>query len=165
MQTLLKRIFAVSLLLLVTACAGTASQEEVAREFWAAMAAKDIDKAKGFAKQGSMEGVSANEGPAVATIEVREAKVEGGQTLVPTTLTAMQDGQQQTLNFNTVLEEEAGVWKVDFDKTTTSMLGFSVQDMVEGMGKAMGEAMKGMGEAIGKGLGGEAAQPSGQPAP
>jgi hypothetical protein len=164
MYVLFTRIYPIVLSLLVVGCTNTMSQEDVAREFWNAMAAKDIAKAKTFAKPGTMEGVSANEGPGVETIDLKPAKMEGGQALVPTVITGLKDGQRQTLSFNTVLEEEAGTWKVDFDKTMTSMLGFSMQDMMEGMGKAMGEAMKGMGEAIGKGLGGDNAQPQSEPA-
>jgi hypothetical protein len=163
MYTPFKRIFPIVLALLAASCANTMSQEDVAREFWNAMAAKDIAKAKTFAKPGTMEGVSANEGPGVETIEFKPVKMESGQALVPTVLTGIKDGQRQILSFDTVLEEDAGAWKVDFDKTTTSMLGFSMQEMMESMGKAMGEAMKGMGEAVGKGLG-DAAQPPSEPA-
>lgn len=146
----------IGLCIVLTACGGKhLSEQEVARDFWSAMAAKDLAKAKTFAKTGTMEGVSPNEGSAMDKIDLKPSKVENGLTVVPTTVTATENGEQKTTSFNTVLEQEDGEWKVDFEKTMTAMMGFSMQDMMEGMGKTMGDAMKGVGEAIGKGLGGE----------
>lgn len=145
-----------SLILFVGACAGDLhpSQQEVARDFWTAMEAKDLAKAKTYAKKGTMDNVSPNNDAKMDKVEIRPSKVENGLTVVPTTVTSTQNGEQKTTSFNTVLEQEDGEWKIDFEKTSTSIMGFSMQDMMEGMGKAMGDAMKGVGEAVGKGLGG-----------
>jgi hypothetical protein len=145
-----------SLISLISACAGVPhpSQQEVARDFWTAMEAKDLAKAKTYAKKGTMDNVSPSNDAIMDKVEIKPSKVENGLTVVPTTVTATQNGEQKTTSFNTVLEQEDGEWKVDFEKTSTSIMGFSMQDMMEGMGKAMGEAMKGVGEAVGKGLSG-----------
>ncbi len=145
-----------SLILFLSACAGGPhlSQQEVARDFWTAMEAKDLAKAQTYAKKGTMDSVSPNNDAKIDKVEIKPSKVENGLTVVPTTVTATENGEQKTTAFNTVLEQEDGEWKVDFEKTTTSIMGFSMQDMMEGVGKAMGEAMKGVGEAVGKGLSG-----------
>ena len=153
---LFKAVF-LCVFLILTACAGGGphlSQQEVARDFWTAMETKDLAKAKTYAKKGTMDSVSPNNDAKIDKVEIKPSKVENGLTVVPTTVTATENGEQKTTSFNTVLEQEDGEWKVDFEKTTTSIMGFSMQDMMEGMGKAMGEAMKGVGEAVGKGLSG-----------
>jgi hypothetical protein len=130
------------------------SQMDVARDFWTAMAANDIAKAKTYAIKGTMDGITPNQDATVDKIDLRKPHEENGQTFVPTTVTGANNGEQKTMSFNTVLAKEDGDWKVDFTKTTTAMMGVSMQEVMEGMGKAMGDAMKGMGEAVGKGLGG-----------
>lgn len=153
MQALKKILGFVIPLLIVAGCAGnTMKQQEVAREFWSAMSAKDIAKAKTFAVAGTMEGVSASDDSGIDEVNLKPSRIENGQALVPTVLTGMKDGKRQTLSFNTVLVQAGDSWKVDFDKTTNSMLGFSMQEVMEGMGKAMGEAMQGVGAAVGKSL-------------
>lgn len=160
--TFLKRIIPFTVLL-IAACATSLSKQDVARDFWTAMAAKDIAKAKTFASAGSLDGVSPNNenDNTIDKVDLRPAKESDGLTVVPTIVTSMENGQEKTLSFDTVMIKENGEWKVDFEKTTNSMLGFSMKDMMEGMGKAMGEAMgnamKGLGEGIGKGLEGGSA--------
>jgi hypothetical protein len=144
-----------ALCILLSACANNQpSQQEVALDFWSAMAAKDLAKAKTYAKPGTMDGVTANIDSNVDKIDIKPAVEKNGVTVVPTTVIATENGEQKSRAFDTVLEQEGGEWKVNFEKTTTSMMGFSMQQMMEGMGKAMGEAMKGVGEAVGKGLSG-----------
>ena len=146
----------VSLCLILGACASSnLSQQEVARDFWTAMAVKDFAKAKTYAKKGTMDGITSKNDSRLDKIDLKPVIEKNGLTVVPTTITANESGQDKAVSFNTVLERENGEWKVDFEKTTTSMMGFSMQEMMEGMGKTMGEAMKGVGEAVGNGLGGQ----------
>ncbi len=154
----------ITLCLILAGCAGPQlSQQEVARDFWSAMAAKDLEKAKTYAKKGTMDGVTPNDDSSMDKIGLKAATKKNGVTVIPTTVTATENGHEKSISFDTVLDQENGEWKVDFEKTTTSMLGFSMQDMMEGMGKSMGEAMKGVGEAIGKGLGGQSPDPAPNP--
>ncbi|MBK8816409.1 MAG: hypothetical protein IPN42_13315 [Methylococcaceae bacterium] len=150
----LDKVIVFSFILVLSACAGGPhpTQQEVARDFWTAMETNDLAKAKTYAKKGTMDSVSPNNDAKMDKVEIKPSKVENGLNVVPTTVTATQNGEQKTTSFNTVLEQEDGEWKVDFEKTSTSIMGFSMQDMMEGMGKAMGDAMKGVGEAVGKGL-------------
>ena len=152
MNKLIKTIGAISLFLFVSACATKRSQQEVASDFWAAMMANDIAKARSFAKTGTMNNVTPKDNTNVEKVEIRHAREENGLTYVPTTIIGKENGKPQNLSFDTVLDKEDGEWKVDFDKTTTSILGFSMENVMEGMGKAMGKAMQGMGDAVGKGL-------------
>lgn len=145
MQTSLRKISFIVLPLLVAACANTQAQQnvtapqEVAREFWSAMVSKDIAKAKTFAKSDTRDSMEANEEPEIEKINLQPSKRENGQlVVVPTVMIRTKDGKQQTLSFKTVLVEEIGEWKVDFDKTTDSMRGFSEPDGTEGSGEAGG---------------------------
>ena len=145
-----------ALCILLSACASNQpSQQEVARDFWTAMAIKDLAKAKTYAKSGTMDGVTSNNDSTVEKIDIKPAMEKNGVTVVPTTVTATENGEQKTRTFDTIMDKENGEWKVDFEKTSVSMLGFSMSEMIQGVGKAMGEVMKGVGEAVGKGLGGQ----------
>lgn len=159
MNKIMNTIGAISLLLLVTACAAKKSQQEIASDFWAAMMANDIAKAKSYAKSDSMNNVTPKDNAQVEKVEIRGMREENGLTYVPTTITGTENGKPQRISFDTVLAKEDGDWKVDFNKTSSSMLGFSIDEVMEGMGKAMGEAMKGVGEAVDKGLKEEPAAP------
>ncbi len=151
---MLDRIMITALALGLGACASTPGEEQVARQFWDAMAAGDMERAKTYAKPGTMDGVTASEGPKVERIDLQGVKTDGGSTVVPTRIVGTKDGKREELSFDTVLERDNGVWKVDFDKTLESMLGFSLKGTMEAMGKAMGEALEGVGKAVGEGLGG-----------
>jgi hypothetical protein len=142
--------------LIISACAAQKSQQEIASDFWAAMMADDIAKARTFAKQGSMDNVTPKESAKMEKVEIRHAREENGLTYVPTTMIGMENGKPKRLTFDTIMEKEGGEWKVDFDKTSTSIIGVSMDAAMDGMGKAMGkamgEAMQGVGEAVNKGL-------------
>lgn len=127
MQKSLRKITFAVLSLFVAACANTMAQQgvntpqEVAREFWSAMVSKDITKAKTFTKASTRDIVDAGEGPEIEKINLQPSKKEHGQVLVPTVMSNIKDGQEQTLSFNTVLVQEIGEWKIDFEKTAESM--------------------------------------------
>jgi len=159
MNKIFNPIWALIVLLLVSACATQKSQQEIASDFWAAMMANDIAKAQTYAKQGTMTNVTPKENANVQKVEIRHAREENGLTFVPTTIIGTENGKPQRRTFDTVLAKEDGEWKVDFDKTTTSILGISMEKVVEGMGKAMGDAMQGVGGAVGKGLQGTPSKP------
>jgi hypothetical protein len=152
MSNSLNKLLAASLCIIISACASTPlSQQEVARDFWTAMAIKDLAKAKTYAKPGSMEDISATSTDnTIDKIDLKPPIEQSGMSVVPTTVNAVENGEAKSTAFNTVLEQVDGEWKVNFDKTMASMMGFSMQDMVEGKD----EAMKGAVEAVGKDLGG-----------
>ena len=150
----------VGLCVLLSACGGKhLSEQEVARDFWTAMAIKDLAKAKTYAKSGTMDGVTSNNDSTVEKIDIKPAMEKNGVTVVPTTVTATENGEQKTRTFDTIMDKENGEWKVDFEKTSVSMLGFSMSEMIQCVGKAMGEVMNGVGEAVGKGLDGQNPNP------
>jgi hypothetical protein len=130
----------IALSLALAACAGSGAQQDIARQFWDAMKAQDITSAQSFAKTGSMSGVSANKSAVVETINLQDATTEGSKAVVPTQLIGSRDGKREQLSFNTVLEQEDGSWKVNFDETMSSMMGLPAQGT---MGKPIGRGMGG----------------------
>lgn len=127
MQKSIRKISFAVLSLFVAACANTMAQQgantpqEVAREFWSAMVSKDIAKAKAFTKSSTRDIVGAGGGPEIEKINLQPSKKEHGQMLVPTVMSGTREGSEHTLSFDTVLVEEIGEWKVDFEKTAESM--------------------------------------------
>lgn len=129
MQASYRRIYPIVISVFVAACANSMAQQnvmapqDVAREFWSAMISTNIPKAKTFAKSDTRDHVNVGDDTEIEKINIQPSKRENGQTVVPTIMTGIKDGRQKTLSFNTVLVEEAGAWKVDFDKTTVSIHG------------------------------------------
>jgi hypothetical protein len=113
----------IAISLALAACGGSAAQQDIARQFWDAMKAKDIATAQSFAKTGSMTGVTANRTAMVESIELQEPTVDGSKAIVPTQLIGTRDGKREQLGFSTILEQEDGSWKVNFDETMNSMMG------------------------------------------
>ncbi len=112
MVKLLKFFSVAALCILLSACAiNQPSQQEVALDFWTAMAAKDLAKAKTYAKSGTMDGVTSNNDSNVEKIDIKPVMEKNGVTVVPTTVTATENGEQKTHAFDTVLEQEDGAWK------------------------------------------------------
>ncbi len=131
----------IAIALVVTGCASSGAQQDVAQQFWDAMKSQDIKTAQSFAKTGTMNGVTVNKNAAVETISLQEARLENNKALVPTQLVGSRDGKREQVSFTTVLEQEDGTWKVNFDETMSSMLGLASPGVMGTTGKAQGEGM------------------------
>jgi hypothetical protein len=117
----IKMVIALGVLLLQTGCATHLTQQEVASEFWTAIVAKDIAKAKTFATPGVMDDIFLSGEASVQKLDLMPLKVEKGQTCLPTRLTANENGQPRVIAFDTILKQVDDDWKIDIEKTTKSL--------------------------------------------
>lgn len=113
--------------------------------FWTLVAQEELAAAKQMAIKGSMDGISLGK---LKQFEVGEQEINGITAIVPTVLISEKAGKEEKLIFNTALAQVNGVWKIDFRKTMTNMIGINIQNTIENLGKAM---EKGIAQPLEKG--------------
>ena len=130
---------------------GEDASVKVAKSFWQAMEERDIDKARSFATEATAATLTLNNDEENKEVDIifGEAKIEDGQSHVPTTMKTTEKGQSITVPMETVLVKEEGEWRVDVNLTMMSLFGGAMgammdtmKDGMEEMGKAMAEGMK-----------------------
>lgn len=109
--------------IMLTACTGThLTQQEVARDFWTAMTANDLDEAKKYTKTGSESDLKSVQSTKIAKVELRHLSAKNGIATMPTTIISGEIDSTRPILFDTFLDQEKGEWKVDVEKTKQSML-------------------------------------------
>jgi len=130
------------------------SQLAVAKGFWDAMNAKDIQAVKSYVTKESAGKLRVKEKDATGNCKATfgEVKIEDNKTTVDTTMQTYDGTTELEVQMQTILVKEAGQWKVDADQTMMSMFGGAMGEMLKGLGNTMEEGLKkGMVE-IGKSL-------------
>jgi hypothetical protein len=107
--------------LLLSACTTPLTQQEVAREFWTAVASDNPEKAKTFVKSGDTADYSAIDSLLIEKVNLNAHRDLDGKTCVPTTATVTERGEPKALHFRTFLEKEKGEWKIDLHETAESI--------------------------------------------
>ena len=150
---IIKNLLTISILLLIS-CANSISPSKVADNFWKAVASKDVETAKELVVEGTLENTSFSKDAELEIVGIgKEANIENEIANVDTEINVTNKGKTRSYKFETVLAKVDNLWKVDFDKTMSSMIGFSIkqlEDSLKKAGKEMGEAGKAMSETIEK---------------
>jgi len=146
------------LALLLSACSESeqsAAPGEVAADFWRAMETGDRAQAEQLAVPGSLEGSSMNfeaEGNRIDSITFAETMASSDMAAVPTTMAGEFNNRPVKFSFDTRLVPVDGVWKVDFNTTSTGMMGAMLKEAMNTFGEVMaegvGQAMTDMGAAL-----------------
>ncbi len=117
---------------------GSDSPAEVARSFWEATQAGDMDLAQTFATGSESVSLNTPEGgdAGITNVQIGEATIEGERASVPTTLTnTMASEQPSDLAISTLLVQVDGDWKVDLDQTMNEVMrgimGSSMTDIAQ----------------------------------
>ena len=116
------------------------------------MAAGDMAVAKKLATAGSMDGVSINDRE-VTNLQFGDVREEGGYALVTTAFDSVNPDSVNSsstvaMSFETVLEQEQGQWRVNFNRTVQSMLGSSFQQLQNALSESITEAGESIGKAV-----------------
>lgn len=137
------------LCLLLAACGSSSnSPESVADAFWQAVRKSDLEKAQSFAMPGHLKDMTFK-GEMMKSLSLSKPEIIGNTAVVPTELvTAKDGGKEDTHIFNTMLALIDGQWKVDYNKTMVSLIGFDPNELMQGMK----EGLEGMGEAMKEGF-------------
>ncbi|MDM3869941.1 hypothetical protein QSV34_01095 [Porticoccus sp. W117] len=131
-------------------CTNNDSPQAVSKQFWQAMAAGDVDAAKALATKGSMDGISISDDRRIEGLHIGDVSLgENEQTsLVATSFDSVNNNSRITLSFDTVVEQHQGQWRVNFTRTTQSMLGSSFQQLQDALAETISEAGDAIGEAV-----------------
>jgi len=133
-----------SLLFLLGGCQDVLTPEQATTAFWEAMAEEDIDSARKYATQESQHLVTKQQNLEGATVKTGAVLIDGANARVSTTMTLTQPGNNKVLSFDTVLLQENGRWKVDYQRTLNNLFSLPFGDIFK--------SLQGIGEAINKGL-------------
>lgn len=130
------------------------SQMAVAKGFWDAMNAKDIQAARSFVTKGSADKLHIKEEDAAANCKVDfgDIKIEDNKTTIETTMQTYDGATEFQVQMQTILIKEDGQWKVDAEQTMMSMFGGAMGEMMKGLGKALEEGFKKGFEEMGKSM-------------
>lgn len=150
------------LVLFLSACgeseeSGTPGQ--VATEFWRAMEMGDRALAEQLAVPGSLDGSTMDfeaEGNRIENMAFAEAMASADKAAVPTTLEGFLNNRPVKFSFDTRLVPVHGVWKVDFDTTSTGMMGAMLKEamntfgevVTEGVGQAMSDISAALSDSV-----------------
>ncbi len=137
------------------------SRLSIAKRFWDAINADDIQTARSYATKKSGDGLSLKERGTASSGKVSfgNVKIEDNRTAIETIIQASEGETELEFPIETILVKEDGQWKVDFDQTLMSMLGGAMGEMIEGLKKGFEEMGKSIAEGLQKGFG-ETAQTS-----
>jgi hypothetical protein len=143
-------LFVIALTSLVACGSRGDEPEDVARQFWSAMEARDIEKARSCATEETAGSLTINEEAGDEDVEIvfGDVTFEDGRAQVKTTMVTSHEGTEIKIPMQTVLVEENGAWKVDVDQTMMSLFGGAMGAMMQGMGEAMQKGMEDMGNAM-----------------
>jgi hypothetical protein len=139
------------LALLLSACSESEKSTtpgQVAADFWQAMEMGDRARAEQLAVPGSLDGSTMNfeaEGNRIESITFGEAMASADMAAVPTTMAGEFNSRPVKFSFDTRLVPIEGVWKVDFNTTSTGMMGAMLKEAMNAFGEVMAE---GVGQAM-----------------
>ena len=130
------------------------SQLAVAKGFWDAMNAKDIQAVRLYVTKESANKLQAKdtEAPANCKVTFGDIKIEDNKTTIETAMQANDGTTEFNVQMQTILVKEEGLWKVDAEQTMMSMFGGAMGEMMKGLGKALEEGFKKGFEEMGKSM-------------
>ena len=132
------------------------SQMAVAKGFWDAMNAKDIQAARSFVTKESADKLQIKDKDTTASCKVTfgDIKIEDDKTTIETTMQTNDGTTEFQVQMQTILAKEEGQWKVDAEQTMMSMFGGAMGEMMKGLGKALEEGFKKGFEEMGTSMAG-----------
>jgi len=135
------------LALLLSACSegekGT-GPGDVAADFWYAMEMGDRARAEQLAVPGSLDGSMMNfeaEGNRIDNITFTEAIASSDMAVVPTTIEGEFNNRPVKFSFDTRLMPMEDDWMVDFNTTSTGMMGAMLKESMSAFGEVMAEGV------------------------
>ena len=130
------------------------SQMAVAKGFWDAMNAKDLQAVKSYVTKESADKLQIKDKDDTANCKVTfgNIKIEDDKTVIDTNMQANDGTTEFNVQMQTILVKEEGQWKVDADQTMMSMFGGAMGEMMKGLGQALEEGFKKGFEEMGKSM-------------
>lgn len=106
-------------------------------------------------------------GPEGLRLVMGDGKMEDGKAIIDVKgfPEAAPEGGEPVMTMPCVLAKEDGKWKFDLMATMERMFGGSLEAVVQQMAEGMGKAMEGIGQALSEALGGPPKQENQQESP
>ena len=122
----------------------TESIVAIAKGFWDAMNAKDIEVARSYTTKESGAGLQIKDNDDTTNCKATfgGVKIEDNKATIETTLQGHNDTSPFEVYMQTILVTENGQWKVDASQTMMSVFGGAMAEAVKGLGNAMAEGFK-----------------------
>lgn len=136
------------LALLLSACSESeqsVTPGQVAADFWQAMEMGDRARAEQLAVPGSLDGSTMDfeaEGNRIESITFGEAMASADMAAVPTIMVGEFNARPVKFSFDTRLVPVEGDWKVDFNTTSTGMMGAMLKEAMNAFGEVMVEGVE-----------------------
>lgn len=129
-------------------------QLAVAKGFWDAMNAKDIQAVRLYVTKESADKLQIKDKDVTANCKVTfgNIKIEDNKITIDTTMQTYEGTTEFEVQLQTILVKEHGQWKVDADQTMMSMFGGAMGEMMKGLGKTLEEGFKKGFEEMGKSM-------------
>lgn len=129
-------------------------QLAVAKGFWDAMNAKDIQAVRLYVTKESADKLQIKDKDVTANCKVTfgNIKIEDNKITIDTTMQTYDGTTEFKVQMQTILVKEDGQWKVDADQTMMSMFGGAMGEMMKGLGKTLEEGFKKGFEEMGKSM-------------
>lgn len=126
----------------------------VAKGFWDAMNAKDIQAVRLYVTKESADKLQIKDKDVTANCKVTfgNIKIEDNKITIDTTMQTYDGTTEFEVQMQTILVKEHGQWKVDADQTMMSMVGGAMGEMMKGLGKTLEEGFKKGFKEMGKSM-------------
>ena len=133
-------------------CGSESDPGDVARAYWEALAAGDLEAARGYASEATREHVAkTDDGASIDEVVLGEV-LRGEETaIVRTSITTRRDGQELEVPFQTHLVRDDGKWRIDADATHQELLSATLTSGLRELGEVWGEGVRELGEALERG--------------
>jgi hypothetical protein len=137
-------VFFLLLLLILGGCSTATTPEEVAWQFWDAVARQDENSARRYTTEASRVKIDLSQGRwQDAVVTFGEVRIKGDDAGIETRIVLSEQKEAPPIELQTVLRRENSQWKVDYEKTMQSLAARNpFTDLVKEL-KRFGEQMSG----------------------
>jgi len=110
------------LLLIAVGCSTVQTPDDVARQFWEAVARQDEEGARCYVTEAGQKKIDLSRGRwRDAVVSFGEIRIEGDDASIETRIVLPGQKEAPPVELQTVLRRENGQWKVDYGKTVESL--------------------------------------------
>ncbi len=107
---------------LPTGCQGSTTTQDVAQNFWNAVKAQDINAARKYSTVSTRDSIDiSNELFQYSSLTFGMIIINGDKTIIESTIKTNKSGRETIVPFLTILKQEEGVWRVDYEETKNTI--------------------------------------------
>lgn len=109
-------------IILLSGCYTEKPPQEAAQNFWDAIKMQDIENTRKYATTETRDLIDASQGQfRDANVTFGKIIINGDTTTIETTLLMRKNGTETTIPLQTILKQENGEWRVDYQQTRQSI--------------------------------------------